>query len=243
MLPRVRTKIALGVAVAVAVSCCGFALWRRFAPNHHAFGDKGCYASTVDVDQLDVASCEKPHDAEIVDFYYAAGADAGCHRAAEDFLGGPLADARVALQQLRYVRDDFTSLACALVEASDSDGTPTARAGTLRGTMAGPRPMAIGCGRFDAGRLVYGDCTRPHAAEYTASVVDGGDHRESCRQAAAAYLGLTPDGLTRRGDLTPAWLDRPRDGGRVGCLVLTADGRETLTASVRGLRTAPLPAS
>src|SRR3954464_14369942 len=48
MFPRVKTKIAVGVVVAVLLSCCGFALWRRLAPNHHASGDKGCYASTAE---------------------------------------------------------------------------------------------------------------------------------------------------------------------------------------------------
>ncbi|WP_432840148.1 septum formation family protein [Dactylosporangium sp. CA-092794] len=234
-------KIAIGVAVALVVSCCGFALYRHFAPNHHAYGDKGCYASTTDPGKLAPSSCARSHEAEIIDFFYPDGAEAGCHRSAEAFLGGPLADARVELRRLNYVREDFTSLACALVVVGDSDGTEALRTGSLQGTMSGDRPMAITCGSFTDGVLVFLTCAEAHSAEYVGSIVDGGDHDASCRQAAAAYLGLSADELTARHDLRSQWLATPRDGGRTGCVVVEASGKDVLTGSVKGLRTGPLP--
>lgn len=239
--PRVKLKIGIGVAVALVLSCCGFALYRHFAPNYHASGDKGCYASTTDVDELAPAPCYNSHDAEIIDFFYPKGAEAGCRRSAEEFLGGPLADARVRLRRLNYVRSDYTSLACALVVVSDSDDTPALHTGSLRGTMAGDRPLAIACGRYQDGVLEYLTCAEPHSAEYVGSLVDGGEHDVSCRQAAAGYLGLSVDQLAARRELQTHWLATPRDGGRTGCVVVAASGKDVLTASVKGLGTGPLP--
>ncbi|MFG2041416.1 hypothetical protein [Dactylosporangium sp. NPDC048998] len=236
-----KFKIAAGVAVTLVASCCGFALYRHFAPNHHASGDKGCYASTTDPDKLAPARCADSHQAEIIDFFYPDGAEAGCHRSAEAFLGGPLADARVQLRQLNYVRDDFTSQACALVVVSDSDGTDALHTGSLQGTMSGNRPMAITCGRYADGVLEYLTCTEAHSAEYVGSVVDGGDHDASCRQAAAAYLELSADEFAARHDLQSHWLTTPRDGERTGCVVVEASGKDVLIGSVKGLRTGPAP--
>ncbi|MFF5225477.1 septum formation family protein [Dactylosporangium sp. NPDC000521] len=237
-----KLKIAIGVAVALVVSCCGFALYRRFAPNHHASGDKGCYASTTDADTVAPSRCGEPHEAEMVDFFYPDGADAGCHRSAEDFLGGPLADARIELRLLNYEREDFTSLACALIVVSDSEGTDAVHTGSLRGAMSGDRPMAITCGHYTGGTLKYLTCAEAHSAEYVGSVADGGDHDTSCRQAAAAYLGLTPDEFATRRDLRSDWLTTPRDGHRTGCVVVAASGNDVLTGSVKDLRAGPLPA-
>lgn len=240
--PRVKTKIAIGVAVALVLSCCGFALFRHFAPNHHASGDKGCYGTTVEIDQLAPAPCRDPHEAEIIDFFYADGAEKGCHESAEEFLGGPLADARVQLQRLRYVREDFTSLACALVVVSDSEDSATQYTGSLHGAMSGDRPLAITCGHYyDEGRLQYKTCGEPHSAEYVGAVVDGGDHEASCRQAAAAYLGQPVDEFAARRDLRSYALASPRDG-RTGCVVAAASGHDDLKASLKGKGAAPLPA-
>jgi hypothetical protein len=241
MFPHVKTKIAVGVVVTVLLSCCGFALWRRLAPNHHASGDKGCYASTAELNQLGMASCDKPHEAELIDFYYPEGADAGCRKAAEEFLGGPLRDARIELQRLSYVRDDFTSLACALVGVSDSDDKPVRHTGSLGGTMGGDRPMAITCGGYNRKVLVYLTCAEPHSAEYVGAVIDGGQPDVSCHKAVADYVGLSVDDVGRRGDLDVRWFDKPRDGGYTGCVVVEAKERDVLTGSVRGLGNAPLP--
>ncbi|WP_433062093.1 hypothetical protein [Dactylosporangium sp. CS-033363] len=236
-----KMRVAIGVAVALVLSCCGFTLYRHFAPNHHAFGDKGCYASTTDVEKLEPAPCSEPHQAEIVDFFYPDGAETGCHKAAEDFLGGPLADARIELRRLPYVREDFTSLACALVVTTDSDDAATEYVGTLHGAMTGERPIAIGCGRYDDGRLEYRACTDEHSAEYVGSAVDGGDHEGSCRQAAAAYLGQPVDDFAARKDLRSYVLASPRDG-RTGCVVSLLPGKTGLTASLKGRGAAAIPA-
>ncbi len=240
-LPRVKLKIAIGVAVALVLSCCGFAVYRRLAPTHHASGEKGCYASTGIADKLALSRCTKAHAAEVIDHFYAEGAEAGCHRSAEEFLGGPLADARIELRLLDHVRKDFTSLACGLVVVSDSAGTDALHTGSLQGSMSGHRPMAITCGRFADGVLTYLPCTEAHSAEYVGSVVDGGDHDASCRQAAAAHLGLRADEFAARGDLRSHWLSTPRGGERTGCVVVEAAGKDVLTGSIRDLRTGPLP--
>jgi Septum formation len=240
-LPRVKLKIAIGVAVALVLSCCGFALYRRIVPNHHASGDKGCVASTADAGKLAPSRCGQSHEAEIVDFFYPDGAEAGCHRSAEEFLGGPLADARIELRLLNYVRKDFTSLACALVVVSDSDGTDAPHTGSLQGTMSGDRPMAVTCGHYADGVLQYLTCAEAHSAEYVGSIVDGGDHDTSCQRAAAAHLGLSADEFATRHDLRSGWLTTPRDGERTGCVVVAASGKEVLTGSVKDLRTGPLP--
>ncbi len=240
-LPRVRLKIAIGVAVALVLSCCGFALYRRIVPNHHASGQKGCYASTANAGKLAPSRCGEPHEAELVDFFYPDGAETGCRRSAEEFLGGPLADARIELRLLNSVREDFTSLACALIVASDSDGTDALHTGSLRGAMSGDRPMAITCGRYADGVLKYQRCAEAHSAEYVGSVADGGDHDTSCRQAAAAHLGLSADEFAARRDLRAHWLTTPRDGRRTGCVVVEASGKDVLTRSVKDIRTGPLP--
>ncbi|MEV4510119.1 septum formation family protein [Dactylosporangium sp. NPDC049525] len=236
-----KLKIAIGVAVALVLSCCGFALYRRIVPNHHASGEKGCVASTTNAGKLASSRCTESHEAEIVDFFYPEGAEAGCHRSAEEFLGGSLADARIDLRLLNYVRKDFTSLACGLVVVSDSDGTDAPHTGSLQGTMRGDRPMAITCGHYTNGVLKYLTCAEAHSAEYVGSVVDGGDHDTSCRQAGAAYLGLSDDEFATRGDLRSHWLTTPRGGERTGCVVVEVSGKDVLTGSVKGLRTGPLP--
>jgi hypothetical protein len=241
ILPDVNGKIILGVVVAVMVGCCGFALYRHFAPNHHASGDKGCVVDAAKAGEVRPGSCVGSHQAEIVDFFYPDGAEAGCARSAEEFLGGPLADSRVELQLLDYVREDYTSQACALVAVSDSEGTDAPYTGSLKGTMSGNRPMAATCGRYLDAVLTYVACTEPHAAEYVGSTVDGGEHDAGCRRAAADFLGLSTAELAARHDLEPHWLKTPRAGGRVGCVVVAASGRGVLTGSVKGLRTGPLP--
>ncbi|GAA3247549.1 septum formation family protein [Dactylosporangium siamense] len=234
-------KIAIGVAVALVLSCCGFALYRRIVPTHHASGEKGCVATVPNADELASSRCTVEHQAEIVDFFYPEGAEAGCHRSAEEFLGGPLADARIELRLLNYVRKDFTSMACALIVVSDSDGTDAPHTGSLQGTMSGDRPMAITCGRYADGVLKYLTCAEPHSAEYVGSTVDGGDHDTSCQRAAATYLGLSAEEFATREELRSHWLTTPRDGERTGCVVAAASGKDVLTGSVKGLRTGPLP--
>ncbi|GAA2394739.1 septum formation family protein [Dactylosporangium salmoneum] len=234
-------KIAAGVAVALVAGCCGFALYRHFAPNHHASGDKGCVVDAAKAGQLQPGRCADSHQAEIVDFFYPDGAQDGCHKSAEEFLGGPLADSQVELSLLDYVREDYTSQACALFVVSDSEGTRAPHSGSLQGTMSGDRPMAATCGRYTDGVLTYVACTEPHAAEYVGSTVDGGEHEASCRQAAAAYLGLSAEEFAGRHDLQSHWLKTPRDGGRVGCVVVETSGKDVMTKSVKGLRTGPLP--
>jgi hypothetical protein len=240
-LPHVHAKIVIGVAVALVVGCCGFALYRHFAPNHHASGDKGCVVDAAKAGEFQPGRCGVAHRAEIVDFFYPDGAEAGCHKSAEEFLGGPLADSRVELQLLDYVREDYTSQACALVAVSDSEGTDAPYTGSLKGTMSGDRPMAAACGHYLDGVLTYVACAEPHAAEYVGSTVDGGDHDAGCRAAAAGFLGLSADEFTARHDLQSHWLKTARDGGRVGCVVVEASGKEVLTKSVKGLRVGPLP--
>ncbi|MET7399223.1 septum formation family protein [Dactylosporangium sp. NPDC005572] len=234
-----RLKIAAGVAVALVLACCGFAIWRRISPTNHAFGDKGCYVGVpAEPDTLQIGKCGELHEAEIIDNFYPEGAEASCRQAAEAFLGGPLRDSRVVTRLLPYVDEEYTSQGCALVVTSDSAGTTAQHGGSLRDAMRGDRPMAITCGTADQERLVYKDCTSPHNAEYTGSAVDGGQPEVSCARLVAEYVGLTPEELRIRTDLEVRWLETGTD--HIGCLAVAADERKVLSASVRGIGHAPI---
>jgi hypothetical protein len=190
---------------------------------------------------------------------------ADCAQVARDFLGGDWRDGRLGLAvvfpTVRQWQAEGRFYRCDLVELGQLDSVePAVRGGSLRGSLAGPRPAALACvnvtgagGAIDA--MVPIDCAAGHNGEYAGlfelsggSYPATGSDREKaqldgCRQVVAAYTGIPNDdkfryrvGQIAYGFGKPAW-----DLGNRGVRCYLWMNGKTYTKSLKGAGPAGLP--
>jgi hypothetical protein len=185
---------------------------------------------------------------------------ATCDKNANEFLGGAWSGGRIALLVTLPRPDAWTAGArgysCDAVEVDQIGGqigAPAAavpRSSSLRGALASPGTLALGCFRFRNPPVtlpqVPTPCDQPHDTEYVGAftatlplpandeAADGyADQR--CRDAVVAYVGSSSNAGIR-----PAWLEWNRktwDTGlvTVRCLAIPAKEGKRFTASVKGI--------
>jgi hypothetical protein len=259
--------------------------WRAF-PAAGPFTPEGgvCHADVADVVTLAAyqpVDCAAPHRVEAVhvgafpadqtappaggsaDF---RGAFAECDTRATAYVGDDWRAGRLRLSVAVPSAPGWTSgsrwYRCDLAEVSTAEAAATVvnRTGSLRGALAGPSPLRLGCqqSRRDRGggveTLLPVDCGTRHDAEfvgvwrapdrpYPARDADWAPLYAGCRSTIARYVGVPDDVTLRfRGDVVvrPPGAGRWRVGDRgVRCYLWLSD--RAVTGSLKGAGPSGLP--
>ncbi|WP_412540039.1 septum formation family protein [Longispora sp. K20-0274] len=188
--------------------------------------------------------------------------DGTCRVEADKFLGGPRGTGRVATTS--YMEENADHLAkrwfsCEVAEVGNAAGTTlVTRTGSLRGALAGPGPVVLGCANSAAHDFVFlPDCAAPHTAEFVGlyTLADDANPADDeardrsvgagCQKAVTDFLGWDQRTF-ESSDLIDVTFWGPgaaevRDGNRVfQCFVTTVEDRK-LTGSLKGLGAGKVP--
>jgi hypothetical protein len=179
----------------------------------------------------------------------AAEARSGCSGRATAYLGGAWRSAQLTV--VTPEKDGF--YACAVAQVRDPGGTTVVRrTSALAGS--GVRDLGIDC-YAGTGDLSFVPCTAPHAGEYVGlytvtplgAAYNGPELQSAvtagCQQILAGFLGLSA-GATARTDLRSSYVGPTSESTWLGSdqsFACYASAGSTLTASVKGLGTRPLP--
>jgi hypothetical protein len=206
------------------------------------------HAGTVDAPGS--APQVQPGSQQIIDLF------ATCEAKAKEFLGADWHVGRIELQLTLPRPDDWTagvrSYSCEAAEI-DQPGDPTAvrRTASLRGALASPAALAMGCFKMrnppDWAPMVPAPCDQPHDAEYVGAFtgkqpLPQGDEASSefgldqCDAAVAKYVGSPNYRRMVAGYI--GWGKAAWDTGRLTarCFAVVEEGRQ-FTASVKGIGT------
>ncbi|GAB3149261.1 hypothetical protein GCM10027290_35220 [Micromonospora sonneratiae] len=140
---------------------------------------------------------------------------AECDAKATEYVGAEWRTGRLWLAVARPTREAWAGGArwfrCDLMEVADVGGPrePESRSGSLKGALADPSPLNLGCfkSKVTAGRLdslTPVDCTREHDTEfagvwqapemaYPAADKDWTRFYDECRKVVAGYVGVPAD--------------------------------------------------
>jgi hypothetical protein len=165
-----------------------------------------------------------------------------CDAQAREFLGGDWLAGRLFLYLYLPMDDEWAAgiryFACTLAETQLDFSPAVRRTGTLKGSLAGPAPMAIACvdeageiradGFYDASALTYVACDRPHNGEFigvtaapeTINPDDGAQQSRllgpACWHLVSTYIGLSLAKLGQRRDIAVFWTGILRDSVKLG---------------------------
>ncbi|WP_432827839.1 septum formation family protein [Dactylosporangium sp. CA-092794] len=168
-------------------------------------------------------------------------------------------------------RGGVRTAVCGLAEAADDLFAPLARTGSLRDGLKDPRPLALDCVDLQGGdvspegfyrsvdAVTPVPCADPHDTEFVGvwtapagpfpadAQALNATVSKACFTAVAAFLGLTETQLYNRKDVYTFWdgltVAQWRLGDRAAHCFLNVSTNNPLHRSLRGLGTAPLPAS
>lgn len=164
-----------------------------------------------------------------------------CDAQARQFLGGDWLGGRLFLYLYLPMDDEWAAgiryFACTLAETELDFSPAIRRTGTLKGSLAGPAPLAIACvdeqgeivnGFYDASSLTYVVCDRPHNGEFIGvttapETINPDDSAQqsrligpACWHLASAYVGLSLTKLSQRRDIAVFWTGILRDSVKLG---------------------------
>jgi hypothetical protein len=190
---------------------------------------------------------------------------ADCAKTARDHLGADWRDGRLGLDVVLPTSAQWDAEArwyrCDLVEFKDIDSLEVvSRGGTLRGALAGARPLALTCFKVstkaeDIDTMAAVDCATAHNGEYTGTweapagvyPADGAAREKAqldgCRKVVADFTGVPNDDKVRYriGQITFGFGKAAWDMGNRGSRCYLWMNDKTYTKSLKGAGTNGLP--
>jgi hypothetical protein len=230
-----------------------------------------------------VVDCGGPHTLETVQVGLFAGADAAaemppsdggpaqqrayaeCVKAAIDWLGSDWRTGRIGLDLVVPTSTQWDAggrwYRCDVVEFADLDSyRVVSRTGSMKGALAGARPLALGCFKVttkgqDIDTVVASDCAAPHNSEFAgvwdappgAFPADPNQRQTAqlagCRGVIASFAGVPNDDKLRYrvGQITFGFTKADWDLGNRGARCYIWMDNKNFTSSLKGAGVRSLP--
>ncbi|GGM39325.1 septum formation family protein [Dactylosporangium sucinum] len=190
-----------------------------------------------------------------------------CDRQAKSFLDGDWHDGRLVLRVFPPTgaewRGEARFFRCDLIEVSDDNGTLFTRKSSLKDTLDGSRPIALGCVQVKTDSDGFIDdfvpitCEQQHNGEYAGTFYspdarpypsDTGARRAllqpGCKALVAKFLGVTEAQFDTNQQLSFAWSTaqqaRWEYGDRSARCYLMLEGKLSVARSLKGNANKPI---
>jgi hypothetical protein len=183
-----------------------------------------------------------PTEAPPLDGPQRRAAFSTCDAKARQFLGGDWLAGRLFVYLYLPMDDEWAAgiryFACTIAETQLDFSPAFRRTGTLKGSLAGPAPLAITCideegeidadGFYETSSLPYVACERPHNGEFIGvttvpDTINPDDYAQqsrvispACWHLLSTYVGLSLTRLAHRRDIAVFWTGIFRDSVKLG---------------------------